>query len=298
MPLTPGIPDILSTPVAPSAVQNATGAGASINYSIVYVDAYGQDSLPSIPVTVTNNNATPNNTIDWVLAPGVVQCRILKNSNLLATVGPGVTTYTDSAGSAGTTYTPAVNNPLNPSLVASAPIDGVKWTYSASVKGVVPGTAATDIFILPGSATKLVRLLYVEIWATTTAATAAAIDVLLLRRSAADTGGTTTGSPTPTPHDSKAPTSDVVPLIYTSTPPSPLGALVGTAIRTARYIPALAAYTATDFPVVTPLVWYFGNRPGQGIVLRGIAEVLAINLAGGTTPTGPLFDMSFEWSEE
>lgn len=297
MPLIAGLPDILATPVAPSAVQNATGTGASINYSIVYVDAYGQDSLPSVPVTVTNNNATPNNTINWVLAPGVVQCRILKNSNVLATVGPGVTTYTDSAGSTGATYTPAVCNPLDPSLVASMPIDSVKWTYSASKNGIVPGTSATDIFTITGSASKIIRVLYVEIWATSTAATAAAIDVLLIKRNVADTGGTTTGSPTPTPHDINAPAVSATVLIYTSTPPTATGAQ-GTAIRSAKLIPALATYTATDFPVPVPLIWYFGNRPGQGIVLRGIADVLAVNLNGVTPPAGPLFNISMEWTEE
>lgn len=298
MPLPAG-PDILQQMATPTVSQLTTGAGASITYSLVAVNEMGLDGIPSPPfITGANNNATPNNQLFWTAIPGASAYRVLKNGLLLVTVGAGVTTYTDSAGATGSTYVPQTANPAAPVATASFPMDGQKWTYSASVKGVVPGTAATDIFILPGSATKLIRVLCVEIWATTTAATAAAIDILLLKRSTADTGGTTTGSPTPTAHDINAPTSDVVPLIYTSTPPSPLGTLVGTAIRTAKMLPALATYTATDFPSIVPLVWYFGNRPGQGIVLRGITDILAINLAGGTTPTGPLFDMSFEWTAE
>jgi hypothetical protein len=297
MPLVPGTADVLPLMPAPTILQNATGAGASIAYSIVPVNAAGVDGDPSLVATAYNNAATPNNTISWVAIPGAAAYRVLKAGALLATVGAGVTSYVDNAGVAGATYAQNVASPLAPIPTASMFLDGAKPTYSAAKVGLVPAATPTDIFTITGSASKIVRVTHIEITATTTAATAAAIDVLLLKRSTADTGGTTTGSPTPVPHDSANPAVSATVLAYTANPGA-LGTIVGTAIRNSKLVQTLATYTATDYPAITPLVWDFGNRPGQGIVLRGIADVLAINLNGVSVSAGALFNISAEWSEE
>lgn len=183
----------------------------------------------------------------------------------------------------------------------SAPIDGQRQTYSAAKLGLVTASAATDIFTLTGSATRTVRVTRIAITATTTSATPAALDVSLVKRSAANTGGTSTGSPTPVPHD----TNNVDPalglgatvLSYTVNP-SPLGAIVGTALRSQKLMQTLNTYTATDFPSPDGIVWTFGERPSQDIVLRGINEVLAINLNAGTATTTSSFDIDIEWTEQ
>ncbi len=163
--------------------------------------------------------------------------------------------------------------------------------------GLVPASSATDIFTLTGSATKTIRITRIEITATTTSATPAALDVLLLKRSTADTGGTSTGSPTPVPHDSADAAVSATVLAYTANPTT--GALVGTALRNAKFFQTLATYTATDFPAKDSLVWEFGNRPGaQAIVLRGVAEVLAINLNGVTATATASFNIAIEFTEE
>jgi len=297
MPLVPGTSDVLLTPAAPTVGQNATGASASITYAIVYVNEAGQDSLPSPSVSTGASNASPaNNTVSWVSAPGVAQTRILKNGALLATVGAGVTSYADIAGASGASYTSPTSNPIAFAPVTNSMIDGGKATYSAAKVGLVPAASATDIFTITGSASKIVRVTRIEIVGTSTAATAAALDVLLLKRSTADTAGTSTGSPTPVPHDSANPTATATVLAYTANPT--LGSIVGTAIRNQKMMLSLATYTATDFPPTNPIVWDFGNRPSQAIVLRGINEVLAINLNGVTPTATASFDVMAEWSEE
>lgn len=295
MPLTPGTADIVQNMAAPNVVQNAVGAGAAITYNVVAVNGSGQDGplSPSF-ITGANNAATANNTVSWVAIPGAYAYRVIKNGNLLTTVGPGVTSFTDSAGSAGVAYVALTTAP--PVVTPMSPVDGGKYTYSAAKVGLVPAASATDIFTITGSATKVIRVTHIEIWATTTAATAAALDVLLLKRSTADTAGTSTGSPTPVPHDINAPAVSATVLAYTANPT--LGSIVGTAIRNSKLFQTLATYTATEFPTPIGLIWDFGNRPGSAIVLRGIADVLAINLNAISASAGALFDISIEWTEE
>ena len=183
------------------------------------------------------------------------------------------------------------------SILSESPLDGYKATFSAAKVGLVPAASATDIFTITGAAGITVRVLHIELSATTTAATAAALDIMLLKRSTANTGGTTTGSPTPTSHDRLNAAVNATVLAYTANPAS-LGTLVGTALRNQKYQQALTPQTATDFPAVQPLVWDFGNRPGQGIVLRGANDVLAINLNAANASAGALFDIAIEWSED
>lgn len=68
-----------------------------------------------------------------------------------------------------------------------APVDGQKATYSAGVTNVASAAAATDIFTITGSATKVVRVLHIA--ATGTRTSAGSNDVRLLLRASANTGG-------------------------------------------------------------------------------------------------------------
>jgi hypothetical protein len=164
-------------------------------------------------------------------------------------------------------------------------------TYSAAKVGLVPASSPTDIFTITGSATKIVRVTRIAITATTTSATPAAIDCLLVKRSTANSGGTSTGSPTPVPHDSTNAAATATILAYTVNPTT--GDIVGTALRNEKLMQQLATLTATDFPGPGKLVWEF-PRP---IVLRGIAEVLAVNLNGVSVTGTASFDIDAEWTE-
>lgn len=156
-------------------------------------------------------------------------------------------------------------------------------TYSASAN-IAAAASATDIAILPGSATTTVFVTKVIISGIQT--TGGLADVLLIKRSTANTGGTSAAM-TPIPHDANDAAAVAAPLSYTANPTP------GTAVGTFRrgYTPVGAA-TA----VVNPLIVFdFGDK-GRPITLRGIAQGLAVNL-NGVTLTGGTFDVVFEWFE-
>ncbi len=198
-------------------------------------------------------------------------------------VGPGASDSTYSSVKYAPTWT--------------SPVDGQKATYSAAKVGLVPANSATDIFTITGAANKIIRITRIAITATTTSATPAALDVLLLKRSTANSAGTSTGSPTPVPHDSANAAVSATVLAYTANPTT--GTLVGTALRNQKLFQTLATYTATDFPAKDQITWEFGNRPGaQAIALRGTGQVLAINLNGVTATATASFDIDIEWTEE
>lgn len=289
MPLNLGVADVLATPAAPTILQNTVGAGAAIVYSIVAVNGAGQDSIPSPAVTVSNNAGTPNNTVNWVAIPAATGgYRVLKNGALLANVAAGVTTYTDSAGASGATYTAATANP--PALVtsANAPIDGGKVTYRASITALASAASCTDLLTITGSASKTIRITRLEVSGQQT--TAAAAQVVVLKRSTANSAGTST-APTAVPHDSNSPAASATIAAYTANPTT--GTLVGNLYVGYVFLAATATATVGS----DKLVLDYGNRPAQAIVLRGTTQVLAVNL-NGVTVTGGAFDINLEWTEE
>jgi hypothetical protein len=181
-------------------------------------------------------------------------------------------------------------------VVQSAPTDGTKQTYSASSASLVPATTTpSDIFTITGSATKTIRVTRVSVSATQTTV-AALIDVLLILRSAANTGGTST-SPTIASHDSQNAAATATIRQYTANP-SALGASAGTVRSTKMTCTTNAPGNAQGAVTTIPIVWDFGNRPGQAIVLRGTAQVLAVNLNSVTLGSAGSFDISMEWTEE
>jgi hypothetical protein len=193
----------------------------------------------------------------------------------------------------GAEFTDAGGNISAPARMELTP--GSKATFSAAITGLVPVTGATDIFTVTGSATKLVKITRLVITGSTTLAANVILPITLLKRSSADLTGTST-APTRVAHDSLNAAVTATVLAYTANPGT-LGTLVG-AFRNIRMTLQLTPQTATDFPISLPYIEDFGQRGGQPIVLRGIAEVFAINLAAIATITGWLFDISVEWSEE
>lgn len=154
-------------------------------------------------------------------------------------------------------------------------------TYSAAAT-VTAAAAATDIFTLTGTASAVAYVTKIVFSGIQT--TAGLADVLLLKYSTANTGGTS-GAVTATPHDSLDGAAAATCLSYTANPTS--GTLVG-AVRRA-YVPVDGATSVVN-PVV---VFDFSGKP---VTLRGIAEVLALNLNGATI-TGGVFDVAIEWYE-
>lgn len=174
------------------------------------------------------------------------------------------------------TLSPAVNPVTSPGKLAK--------TYSCSFN-VAAAAAATDIATISGNALTTCYITRIVLSATQT--TAGLSDTLLIKRSTADTGGTSTAQ-TNVPHDSSDAAANSIVLAYTANP-----AALGTAVGSIRrgYLPVAGATS-----VVNPIVVFdFGDK-GKEIILRGIAQQLAVNLNGATL-AGGAFDINIEWFE-
>lgn len=169
-----------------------------------------------------------------------------------------------------------------------ANIDGQKATYSASILGLVASsTAPTDLFTIYGSATKTIRVTRLAISGTQT--TAAVRDVALIKRSSANSGGTSTPL-TAVPHDANAAAATATVLAYTANPT--LGTTVGSVRAHKLFVGTTAGSGAVD-----DIIWDFGTRPSQCIVLRGTAQGICINV-NGVVSAGSSFDINAEFTEE
>lgn len=165
-------------------------------------------------------------------------------------------------------------------------IASIVASYSAAKTGLASVATATDIFTITGSASKTIKITKIGI--STTRTTSGNVDILLLKRSTANSGGTS-AAVTAVPHDSTNAAATGTVLSYTANPTT--GTLVG-AIRSEKNFINTVGGGSTD-----KIIWEFGQDISQPIVLRGTAEVLAINL-NSVTINGSSFNISLEWTEE
>src|SRR6267142_1179389 len=176
-------------------------------------------------------------------------------------------------------------------LAASTPVDGYKQTYSAALTALNVGTGATtDVAVLTGSASKTIRVTRVGISSTEATATAFK-DVVLSVRSAATTAGTSTTA-TIVPYDSSDAAGTAIVRGYTAAPTA--GTAVGT-IAVAKMFQPITGATVIN---MNNLIFDFGNRPAQAVVLRGTSQCLALTYNGVTPANAGSADIWFEWTEE
>lgn len=180
--------------------------------------------------------------------------------------------------------------PVTPPPSVNGPVDGQKASYSATKQGLVTAASATDICTLTGSATKTVRVTRLEVSGVATTILETSVEVLV--RTAADSGGTST-APLAIPHDQNSAAASAVVAVYTANPT--VNDATARPIRSQKVLFNLAAPAAGSES--SRFVLDFGNRPSQAIVLRGVAQQLAINL-NGVTIAGPSVDITLEWTEE
>lgn len=267
----------------------------------------GNSSLSSIDGKLTTSNTNTGNTatsvssIDTKLTTTNTNTSNTNTSvqNTQGTVAAGTAaTKSNLGGGVYNTTLPALTNGQGAAvqfdanartLGSNVSLDSYKNTYSVAVTGLVPVASATDVFTLTGSSTKIIRILHIEIAYTQSAANIR--DFLLIKRSTANSGGTAT-QPTIAPHDSTNASVTAVVNAYTANPT--LGTAVGT-LRSGKLWAATA--TGGSSALINNLVWDFGNRPGQSVILRGTSQVLAVNLNATTVTTGAI-NISIEWTEE
>lgn len=177
-------------------------------------------------------------------------------------------------------------NSVNQQLVNT---EGQKTTYRTTILGITNVNGAKDILGIIGSSTKTVRITKIRLSGAATAINN--INVQINRYSTAITGGTpTTVTPTPLDSTNAAATAVVSWYAGVTTP----GTLVGTI--DIDYL-GLGAVGGT---VMSPTVdFIFGKDNGQCSILRGVTQVMAVNLnAIATLPAGFVCDAVIEHTEE
>ena len=164
-----------------------------------------------------------------------------------------------------------------------------KPTFRYTAIDITPVATATDVLVLKGSATKVIRVTRAGLLGTATAASI--YDLYLTKRTTANTGGTST-APTPSKSDSLDADATATLALYTANP-SALG--TGVTLEASKlYLPA----GATPAGAGTERQFMFGNRNDKAPVLRGEAESIAFNFAGAAVPAGASLYLIIEWTED
>lgn len=159
-------------------------------------------------------------------------------------------------------------------------------TYRANIAGLVPAASATDIVYINGSATKTVTIN--RVFVTGTAGTAVAVPVQIIKRSTASSGGTCAAM-TSVPLDSSDAAATAVVNSCTANPTP--GTSVGTVASQSVFFSLASAVNAQ------PGDFKFGDTNGKPVVLRGVAQGLAVNLNAVSVSSGVLTAW-IEWTEE
>jgi hypothetical protein len=242
-----------------------------------------------------DNNGSPRRIAvrnEWYnpLTPGWDRPRTVTNSTDSTGIGigaAGLLGQLDDTSPSTCTENQFCNIRIDSKRALRVDTEGQKLTYSAAAVNFTPAATPTDVCVLPGSASKTIRVtrLMVQGFATTKGS----MTLQIIKRAAADTAGTSAGL-TAIPYDSADAAASAAPLKYTANPT--INSTVG------NYdTKSLNFAVAGDESV--PYIFDSGYRGGaKALVLRGVAEQIAVNLAGGTVPTGGTVGCSFEWTEE
>lgn len=146
-------------------------------------------------------------------------------------------------------------------------------TYRFAITGLVPVASATDIFQVIGSATKTVAIRRIRV--SGKAGTAVTVPVTLGKRTTANSGGTST-APAGVPLDSGFAAATAVAAAYTANPTTGTETGIVGAQDLTLNVTTLGGVAAE---------WDFRNCP---VLLRGVAQALAIKFNGTSVTTGTL----------
>lgn len=187
---------------------------------------------------------------------------------------------------------PGVNSTLTAVFNLVYDNSTMKPTYSAT-RVMVPSSGFDDVCVLSGSATRNVRVRRVIFSGIASAVVTE--PVAIVKRSTMPTNGTGT-SPTPVPYDSvnsltgsasNAGTAVVEAFTVSPTPGAMVGVLIDILVGFGNLTTGLG---------MPPTVFTFGAL-GSPVVLRGVAQSIAVNLSGVSYTTLTV-SCTFEWTEE
>lgn len=173
----------------------------------------------------------------------------------------------------------------------------MKPTYMASGT-FTPAATPTDLVIIEGSATKTIRVIAFILATTNTAA--GSQQFFLIKRSTADTTGTFVAA-TAVPLDSNNAAATVNRVGHFTANPGALGTAVGTLVT--KRVASPAAIPATWAGVVQDagfdfLTIFQNSILDQPVVLRGVAQCLALNFNGVALVAGQTHAYYITWIEE
>ena len=170
-----------------------------------------------------------------------------------------------------------------------------KATYAAA-GSFTPSATPQDLVMIFGSATKTIRVLSMRIGTQNTAA--GSQEFVLSKRSAVSTGGTVVAA-TAVPLDSaNAVATATVSHLTTSanTPGTAVGNINSKRVASTVLLPATFAGIRDDAAV--EMLPTDGSGVAQPVVLRGVAQGLAINFAGAALVAGQVHNYNVIWTEE
>ena len=179
---------------------------------------------------------------------------------------------------------PGILNPVTP-------IEPTTMTYRYGALAFAAVATPTDVIVITGSATKTIIVKRFKVAGAATAA--GTMPAQIVRRSSVGTlGSAVLTAVAAAKHDS----SDSTPTGAVSTVGTAHYTTVGTiagVVGTGRLqMTALATGVAA-----IPLEWDFCTRNDKGIILRGVAEMLCLNLNGAAIPAGGVIDYEIEIEE-
>jgi len=173
--------------------------------------------------------------------------------------------------------------------VLSISTNGTRSTFRYVATDFAPVATATDVLVLSGSASKIIRVTKVSIVGTATAASI--YDHYLIKRTVANTGGTST-NPSAVKADSNDAAQTAVLTLYSANP---------SALGTGQTFEGNKTYlsaSSTPGAAALPVIYTYGNRNDKAIVLRGASESIAINFGGQAVPSGANLYLNIEWTED
>lgn len=148
--------------------------------------------------------------------------------------------------------------------------------------------ATTDLIVLRGSASRIVRVKSIEMHSRATAFQN--IEVHVQKHTVANTGGTLATTPSITPLDSDDGAATATPIVYTGNP-----TIAGSATEV-----ACSVVTFQPIASAAPGLYKlnFIDTMEHGLVLRGVAQELAINFQGVKPGAGARIGFRIAWTEE
>lgn len=167
-------------------------------------------------------------------------------------------------------------------------------SYSVTTAAFTPAATPTDLFIIGGSATRVIRILDLRIAGTATAASTQ--DFFIIRRSTANTGGTFVAS-TLIVSDTNDAAATATVGHYTVNPTT--GTLVGTVSRKKVMLPIGTTVVDNTSQNLLPTAGDGIGFTSKPITLRGTAQQLAINFNGAALPAGAAnWYCTVTWTED